>query len=154
MRPGLHYIVREPQANDDYVTFAPSYANLRNSWVIVRRAGPHVPVLEGSPLPSPSRSKEENGKYFSLFFRPWTLVDTRPDVPHLSQLGRTYLDTALIPQVTCHKRPRTSKSTFANTSCALAEKIIWNDQYIHSEGSRRRCCAPTMTPCARQCAQS
>ena len=84
----------DPSGEDKYVTFheqpAEVYKILRHSWVLERRARPYVPVMEGVPLPAPNRNAEENAKYFSVLFRPWTLLGgARRAVPRLSQLGMT-----------------------------------------------------------------
>ena len=89
--PGVHYVVLEPGAADDYVTFPRTpvdvFGELRHCWVIARRPRPYVPVLEGVPLPSPTRTREDNAKYMSVFFRPWTLHRPREGVPMLDELG-------------------------------------------------------------------
>ena len=89
--PGLHYVVREPQADDNYFTFPAEphaiYKLLRHSWVLVRKSRPHVPALEGAPLPAASKGAEYNAKYMSVFFRPWTLHSGTHEVPHLRSLG-------------------------------------------------------------------
>ena len=92
LRPGVHYVVKEIAAGEDeFYTFDREphriFDVLRNSWVIVRRPRPRVPVLEGAPVPSPSRSPEANAKYFSVFFRPWTLLPKAGDIPHLATIG-------------------------------------------------------------------
>ena len=90
LRPGVHFKVIEPM-NTSYYTFPKEpvhiYDTLRNSWVIVRRNRPIVPVLEGVPLPSPAKPAEENAKYFSVFFRPWTLLHAQTDIPHMANLA-------------------------------------------------------------------
>jgi len=97
---GKHFVVLEPEGGE-YVTFPDKpdniYKNLRHLWVLRRRNRPEVPVLEGVALPRQGRSQEQNAKYCSVFFRPWTLLEgavtssERPDrsvdVPHLRQLG-------------------------------------------------------------------
>ena len=92
--PGKHYHVVEPTDDDDYYAFPTSpahvYEVLRHSWILERRRRPHVPVLEGVQLPSPSRSAEDNAKFLSVFFRPWTLLRREASaVLHLSELGRS-----------------------------------------------------------------
>ena len=88
--PGVHYVVVENDG-DEYFTFQNTpyhiFGVLRHSWVITRRPRPHVPILEGVPVPSPAKPAEDNAKYFSLFFRPWTLHAPRDGIPHLAQLG-------------------------------------------------------------------
>ena len=90
LRPGDHYTVVE-SSTGEYHTFpeAPQkvYAKFRHAWVLVRNKRPYVPVLEGAPLPSPARRSEDNAKYFSVFFRPWTLLAGSEDVPELQHLG-------------------------------------------------------------------
>ena len=99
-KAGVHFIVIKP-TDQSYMTFPQEpvavYGQLRHLWILRRRRRPIVPVLEGVPLPREGRSKRENGKYCSVFFRPWTLLDntlttdTWPDVaadvPHLRNLG-------------------------------------------------------------------
>ena len=89
--PGVHYVVVEPGADDAYVTFPTTpaivFAELRHCWVITRRPRPHVPIVEGVPLPSPSRTADENARYMSVFFRPWALHRAREGVPLLHELG-------------------------------------------------------------------
>ena len=55
--------------------------------MITRRSTPYVPILEGVPVPSPTKFAEENTQYFSVFFRPWTLHEPRDDIPHLCSLA-------------------------------------------------------------------
>jgi hypothetical protein len=97
---GKHFVVSEPEG-EEYVTFPDKpeniYKNLRHLWVLRRRNRPIAPVLEGAALPRQGRSQEQNAKYCSVFFRPWTLLDDATtssewpewcvDVPHLRQLG-------------------------------------------------------------------
>ena len=63
------------------------FSKLRNSWIIKKRFRPYVPILEGVAPPSPSKPAEDNAKYLSLFFRPWTLGEATPSIPHLARLG-------------------------------------------------------------------
>ena len=90
-KPGTHYEVKTPTADDDYFVFPdiPELHVFRHQWIIVRRCRPAVPCLVGS-RPTPYTEAESDGKYFSLFFRPWTLVRAEVDIPHLSSLGRSY----------------------------------------------------------------
>lgn len=56
LRPGFHFVVVEPEDGDCYFTF-PQQKQLdlfRHFWIIVRRQRPHVPVIEGVRLPSPT----------------------------------------------------------------------------------------------------
>ena len=70
LRPGTHYTVLECPENS-YYTFPDKperiYSVFRHAWVLVRNKRPHVPVLEGAPLPSSARSNDDNAKYFSVF---------------------------------------------------------------------------------------
>ena len=43
-------------------------------------------------MPSPGRKADENAKYCSLFFRPWTLLTGTEEVPHLEHLGMKFAD--------------------------------------------------------------
>ena len=90
LKPRDHYVVLE-RSDALYYTFPEEptaiYGMLRHTWVIVRRNRPHVPILEGVPLPSSSRAAEENAKSFSIFFRPWTLDGHTLEVPHITRLG-------------------------------------------------------------------
>ena len=76
--PGVHYRVVEEQLDDDEYWVFPKkpqavYAVLRHSWVIVRRRRPHVLVLQGAKVPNAATPPSESAKYYSVFFRPWTL---------------------------------------------------------------------------------
>ena len=107
-RPGIHYVLIEPDQQSMYWVFPEEpvhvFERLRRSWIIVWRARPHVPILEGAPLPSSTRPAEANAKYMSTFFRPWTLLHhcsgrhrssagslpqngDNSSIPHLSMLG-------------------------------------------------------------------
>ena len=117
VRPGIHYVVIEV-ADNEYYTFADirSLEKLRHSFVIERRPRPVVPVIEGLPLPSPSKGKDYNARYLNAFFRPWTLFgDTdhaalddlfrkrgAQNVPHLSVLGIP-LDNAMGEATALHE---------------------------------------------------
>ena len=97
--PGVHYKVREEAAEgDEYWVFPREpravFEVLRHSWAIVRRPRPFVPILENAALPSPSKPRQENAKYLSVFFRPWTLLSgtsARSTTPHLATLGLHHL---------------------------------------------------------------
>ena len=140
MLPGVHYQVMEP-TDEEYFIFpaepASVFGRLRHNFVIVRHRIPHVPLLEGAPLPSPTRAKEASAKYFSVFFRPWTLLGGKHDgVPHLSLLG---IPANKLEE--CHaaaleiKRLRIRAKTSAKKVVATLEDVAfaesWN-QYIHS----------------------
>ena len=70
-RPGIHYIVKEPNHWDDYHTSPQRpeeiYEVLRHTWVLKRRPRPCVPILEGIPVPAPTKSPEWNSRFFLLF---------------------------------------------------------------------------------------
>ena len=53
----------------------------------MHKVRPQVIVIQRLKRPSPCRSPEENAKYCSLFFRPWTLLTGDVIVPNLSSLG-------------------------------------------------------------------
>ena len=80
----------EPTADDNYFTFPVDpmevYRIFRHTWVLVRKKRPDVVVIEGK-RPSATRSTKENAKYFSLFFRPWTLLAGNTMVPNIALLG-------------------------------------------------------------------
>ena len=88
---GVHYVVVEPATDAEYITYpaAPAHVfqELRHTWVLTRRPRPYVPILEGVPVPSPTRTAEENARYMSVLFRPWTLYAARPHAPLLRDLG-------------------------------------------------------------------
>ena len=74
LRPSRHFVVVEP-CDDTYFTFPDHPQQLsvfRNAWVLVRNKRPHVPVLEGTRLPSALQRPQDYAKYCSVFFRPWT----------------------------------------------------------------------------------
>ena len=89
-KPGLHYVVVEPE-DSTYFTFPEEpksiYETFRLSWILVRKKRPDVVVIEGLKMPSPSRSAQENAKYCSLFFRPWTNLLGTAVVPNIALLG-------------------------------------------------------------------
>ena len=89
-KPGIHFTAVE-DAGGDYHLFPEQpeeiYRVFRHSWVLVRKRIPDVVVIEGLKLPSCARSAIFNNQYFSLFFRPWTLLSGDEHVPHLSLLG-------------------------------------------------------------------
>ena len=133
--PGVHYQVIEP-LGEEYFTFPTEpekvFGRIRHNFVIVRRRIPHVPLLEGAPLPSPVRAKEASAKYFSVFFRPWTLLDRKHDgVPHLSLLGIPANKLEEFGAATKRLRAKSS----ARRGVATVEDIdfveSWN-QYIHT----------------------
>ena len=78
LKPGLHYCILEPDDDADYHVFPAEPANIfetfRHAWVLERKKRPDVVVIEGLRMPRASRSRNENAKYCSLFFRPWTLL--------------------------------------------------------------------------------
>ena len=55
--------------------------------MLVRNRRSYVPVLEGTRLPSALQRHQDNAKYCSVFFRPWTLLAGTEDVPELQHLG-------------------------------------------------------------------
>ena len=61
---------------------------LRHHFVMVRRKIPYVPRPDGTPLPTSSLDKEERGRIFSAYLRPWVLHadDATPHVPLLEDL--------------------------------------------------------------------
>ena len=114
---GRDYVVIEPDDEDDYFTFpaepASVFGVLRHSWVVIRRRVPYVPVLKGVALPSGAKQREDNARYFSVFFRPWTLCASNDvHIPHLATLGYTYMPTLLPLQ---RKRLRTRSKTKPST---------------------------------------
>ena len=62
--------------------------NLRHHFVMVRRKIPYVPRPDGTPLPTSSLEKEERGRIFSAYLRPWVLHadDATAHVPLLEDL--------------------------------------------------------------------
>ena len=91
LKPGLHYVIIEPDANADYIAFPVEpvhiYNVFRHTWVLVRKKRPDVVVIEGLKMPRASRAAKENAKYCCLFFRPWTLLSGDPRIPNLALLG-------------------------------------------------------------------
>ena len=61
---------------------------LRHHFVMVRRKIPYVPRPDGTPLPTSSLEKDERGRIFSAYLRPWVLHadDATPHVPLLEDL--------------------------------------------------------------------
>ena len=61
---------------------------LRHHFVMVRRKIPYVPRPDGTPLPTSSLDKEERGRIFSAYLRPWVLHpdDASAHVPLLEDL--------------------------------------------------------------------
>ena len=45
-------------------------------------------------MPAPSRDPEDNAKYFSVFFRPWTLLREQTRLPHLGDVGISATDAS------------------------------------------------------------
>ena len=86
LRPGVHYKVIEPtrlggatrsggfaalsESITEYYTFPdePFLDTFRHMWVIKRRPRPYVPILEGVPLPSPTKPAEDNARYLFYVF--------------------------------------------------------------------------------------
>ena len=129
--PGIHFLVCEPM-DEEYYTFptepAAIYGTFRHRWVLMRRKRPYVPILEGAPLPRMGRSAEENARYCSVFFRPWTLCEGSAEVPHLRWLGTAAED---IPEqaVAPRKKERLHGKQFAKRPVQCKFSIAWN-RYI------------------------
>ena len=91
LKPALHYVIIEPDTNADYIAFPTEPAHIynvfRHTWVLVRKKRPDVVVIEGLKMPRASRAANENAKYCSLFFRPWTLLAGNLRIPNLALLG-------------------------------------------------------------------
>ena len=89
-KPGIHYVVVEPE-DSSYSTFPEepksTFEAFRHTWILVRKKRPDIVVIEGMKLPSPSRSAQDNAKYCSLFFRPWTNLIGTVVVPNIALLG-------------------------------------------------------------------
>ena len=68
--------------------------NLRHHFVMVRRNIPFVPRPDGTPLPTSSLEKEERGRIFSAYLRPWVLHadDATAHVPLLEDLDLLVTD--------------------------------------------------------------
>jgi hypothetical protein len=74
--PGIHFVVREPEDNETYVTFPEisTDSHFRHLWVLLPRRCPHVPVVKNSPMPTMKMDKESRAKLLCVYFRPWTLL--------------------------------------------------------------------------------
>ena len=66
-----------------------SRPTLFDNWVLCRREVPCVPVIENCRVPRCDGDADENGKYFLMFFHPWTSIPALASefVPLLGQLG-------------------------------------------------------------------
>ena len=79
----LHSRSETQDIGDEYDVFPPKpkaeYDILRHSWVFGHRKKPHVPVLQGTKLPSATTSPNDSARSFSLFLRPWVFcIDKVP----------------------------------------------------------------------------
>ena len=88
-KPGVHYRVLESPTSA-YLTFPdePATAQVRHTWVLVRRAHPCVPKPSGTPLLKRFMSAEDKGRLLSVYLRPWVLHRRRATakVPHVADL--------------------------------------------------------------------
>jgi hypothetical protein len=65
-----------------------AYKLFRQTWVLLRRTRPVVPCPENTPLPRRFDSKEKKAIMFSVYLRPWTLIQNyaTAEVPYLPEL--------------------------------------------------------------------
>ena len=70
-------------------------ACLREGLILCRRSRPMVPCPQNAPMPESAKTKEEQSKRYSLYFRPWTLLEDfrTPDVPLITELDAVALRT-------------------------------------------------------------
>ena len=89
-KPGEHYVVINSDDCHRYISYPENQKTefLRHVAVMVRRKRPHVPVPSNTPLPTDSKTAEEQGRMYSAYLRPWVLEKTyaSPHVPHLSDI--------------------------------------------------------------------
>ena len=90
-KAGEHYKVRETKC-DKYVTFpdAPSTAQLRDHYVLVRNKRPLIPAPTSTPMPKSQKTVEERCRILSVYLRPWVLDRSYASehVPHLVDLHK------------------------------------------------------------------
>ena len=142
LRPGVHYtVVPSNDTPPTYFVF-PDHEKLtifRSAWILVRNRRPHVPVIEGCPLPSSDRQNDDAAKYCSVFFRPWTLLEGSADVPELRLLGtrpeqlrRIYeqVATQVAPKRRLVRRSTPIAPLEFRSKDSLQWQIAW-DEYVH-----------------------
>jgi len=87
----IHFIVSGQISSADYICFPdiPATSLLRHAYIMRRQAVHHVPQPEKTPLPRGGMDPEEGAKLFSIYLRPWTLIDdcASAHVPHLRNLN-------------------------------------------------------------------
>ena len=130
LKPGLHFVIVEPEADAEYAAFPSEPAHIfspfRHSWVLVRKGRPDVVVIESLKMPRASRAAAENEKYCSLFFRPWTLLGGSPQVPHLSFL-------ALPHNILKQFHAKSDSSVVRDHAASLQDFVSWErtwDVYV------------------------
>ena len=132
-KPGDHYTVLPSPADTEiaYIAFPEEprnlYEHFRHSWVLVRKHRPDVVCIEGTAVPRASRNAEENCKYFNTLFRPWTLTQGCPEVPHVSLINLTQssLQEAYSRSTDPNKRRRSSDD--AAPTCTLSFRQARSD---------------------------
>ena len=93
-------------------------------------------------MPNPGRKAEENAKYCSIFFRPWTLLSSSDvDVPHLHHLGVSLatLRTAYTPS----QSPKKARTQAEDLGTLRKEDLrqwprAW-EEYIRGEVVSQHC---------------
>jgi hypothetical protein len=140
LRPGVHYTVVPSQKDPPaYFPFPdiPKLQAFRSAWVLVRNHRPHVPVVEGAPVPSSERLTDDGAKYCNIFFRPWTLLEGSPAVPELRLLGTppgllrgAYANVPTVVRRRLRGRQRLPLTSTFEAGDALQWRAAW-DEYIH-----------------------
>ena len=103
------------------------YNQFRVSWLLIRRDRPCVPCPEMTPLPGKKDSKPFKAKLFSVYLRPWTMVqqEATVDVPYLADLDLCVAEWQKHQRITATARgviPTTDAGpdSGANTSPSMA----------------------------------
>ena len=134
-KPLIHYTVLECTDEDAYFTFPEEpkniYETFRHCWILVRKPRPQVVVIENLKMPSASRTATYNAQYGSLFFRPWTLLEGVPRVPHLRELSmvqaaREQITTRLTVKTNTPERlSKKTETSKDDEALKIEAKITW-----------------------------
>ena len=91
-----------------YISYPARYEteDLRHHFVMVRIRIPRVPRPDGTPLPTSSLEKEQRGRIFSSYLRPWVLhtKDASPHVPLLKDIDIIISDELVAFEAAKHKQ--------------------------------------------------
>ena len=88
---------------------------------------PDVVVIEGLKMPRANRAADENAKYCSLFFRPWTLLPGTLRIPNLALLGMPH---GKLVEVYATSGITSIPDQVQGLSTFVAWDATW-DEYVH-----------------------